>query len=186
MLALQQVALQLYGISSMDWIKLLSECQKMARPWCGSWINDQSLWWQSGATFAVESCLSFQVSRSCELDVSREQTADCNVRGHLRNLCCHLPLWIMLPFPLEPFMTVFFFLFLRLHFTLAFILSSAVCSWPCTSRKLPPWTSDLYPYKSPACSQIYFHPLFSISVLHAPLFSPAFLMQKLQLLWKFQ
>lgn len=45
---------------------------------------------QSGATFAtfVQSGLSFQVNRRGELTVSREHIADCNTRGHLRNLCC--------------------------------------------------------------------------------------------------
>lgn len=54
----------------------------------------------SGTTFAVEICLNFQVNRSGELDVSREQTADCNTRDCLRNLCCQFPLflWRMLPF----------------------------------------------------------------------------------------
>lgn len=94
----------------------------------------------SGTTFAVEICLNFQVNRSGELDVSREQTADCNTRDCLRNLCCQFPLflWRMLPF----LTALSIFLFLHLYSTLAFTLSSKF-----TSRKLPPWTSDLYPYR---------------------------------------
>lgn len=84
--------------------------------------------------------------RSGELDVSKEQTADCNTRGHLRKLCCQFPLfiWTMLPFSPEPFFTVWF-IFLFLHLFTCF--HSFISCWSCTSRKLPPWTSVLYPYR---------------------------------------
>lgn len=117
----------------------------MARTWCGCWIISP-FGGQLGATFAVESCLSFQVNRSGELDVSREQTANCNTRGHLRNLCCQFSffLWRLLPFSPEPFFAVWF-IFLLLHLYTCF--HTVISCWSCTSRKLPPWTSDLYPYR---------------------------------------
>lgn len=135
----------------------------------------------SGTTFAVEICLNFQVNRNGELDVSREQTADCNTRDCLRNLCCQFPLclWRMLPF-----LTAWsIFLFLHLYSTLAFTLSSKVLYFKKTAT-LNFWFVSI---QAPACFQVCFHPLFSRSVLHAPLLSPAFFIQKnSQLLCKFQ
>lgn len=127
---------------------------------------------QSGATFTVGSCLSFQVNRSGELDDSRMQTADHNTRGHLRNLCYQFPLFLRRI--LEPFLTVWFTFPSSLHL-LSYCHQLLVLYLEKTTT-FNFWSVSI---QASVCSQVFFHPLFSISVLHAPLFFPAFFIHKL-------
>lgn len=125
---------------------------------------------QSCTTFAVESCLSFQVNRSGVVDDSRQQpVGEHNTRDSLRNLyvasfCsfseeCYL--FLLSPFEL---FGLFFFSFIFALRLLSHSYFLVLCH-----KKAATLYFLFLTIQAPACTQVYLHPWFPVSVLHASL-----------------
>lgn len=150
----------------------------MARTWCGCWINHRSLWW----TFRCYICswkLS-ELSGQQKWWAGWQQRADSRLR-HQRPpqkpvLPVSILLWRMLPFSPEPFFAVWFSFSFPSSLYLPSYCHQLLILYLKKATALNLW---FVPIQASACSQVYFHPLFSILVLHAPLFLPAFFIQKL-------
>lgn len=150
----------------------------MARTWCGCWINHQSFWW----TVRCYICC-WKLS---ELSGQQKWWAGCQ-QGADSKLQHQGP-------PQKPVLPVFIFSLKTVTlFSWALFCCLVYFSSPSSLyllsychqllvlylKKTTTLNFWFVPIQVSASSQVYFHPLFSISILHVPLFLPAFFIQKL-------
>lgn len=124
-------------ISSTYWINFLSECQELAK------IESTSgpFGGQSFTTFAVESCLSFQVNRSDVLDDSRQQYVTTPPETASETSTLPGSTFSLKNVTLFSWALLDCLVYFSFPSSLLYTCFHTFISWSCTVRKLPPCTS---------------------------------------------